>query len=216
MRVHWPMSVRLICWNTWMLLLYLDYILHRWVFMVLTAEQPVLCWLVDTLRCYCYTMIAQVSVHRCIVLLTELHVIGWLVDTLRCYCYTLIAQVSVYRCIVLLTEPHVIGYLLYVMATDNHSRVILDVTNGSLESDYINASYIDVRIKFTDWLFGSRFQASLFGSLVVLRCELGTWVCVYISCQKFCIVTPLCRHAYYYYCCYCYCYCYYYYYYYYY
>jgi len=67
------------------------------------------------------------------------------------------------------------------MATDNHSRVILDVTNGSLESDYINASYIDVRIKCTDWLLRSRLRASLCYSLVVLRCELGTRVCFHLD-----------------------------------
>jgi len=33
---------------------------------------------------------------------------------------------------------------LRVMNTDDHSRVILNASEASLESDYINASYIDV------------------------------------------------------------------------
>jgi len=35
-------------------------------------------------------------------------------------------------------------HLLCVITTDDHSRVALDVADGTLESDYINASYIDV------------------------------------------------------------------------
>jgi len=38
------------------------------------------------------------------------------------------------------------------LAADDHSRVVLDVVDGSLESDYINANYIDVRRKFIDYL----------------------------------------------------------------
>jgi len=33
---------------------------------------------------------------------------------------------------------------LRILTVDDHSRVILDVGDGSLESDYINASFIDV------------------------------------------------------------------------
>jgi len=37
-----------------------------------------------------------------------------------------------------------IMYQLWMMCSDDHSRVVLDVTEGSLQSDYVNASYIDV------------------------------------------------------------------------
>jgi len=40
--------------------------------------------------------------------------------------------------------------LLCVLTADDHSRVVLSITEGSLESDYINASYIDVCSQFTD------------------------------------------------------------------
>jgi len=45
---------------------------------------------------------------------------------------------------------------------DDHSRVVLDVTDGSLESDYINASYIDVRCKLPIILCTRLLRASLF------------------------------------------------------
>jgi len=41
--------------------------------------------------------------------------------------------------------------VLCVMTADDHSRVILDVAEDSLDSDYINASYIDVCSKFTEY-----------------------------------------------------------------
>ena len=40
--------------------------------------------------------------------------------------------------------------MLVMVSVDNHSRVVLDVADGGLESDYINASYIDVCSTFAE------------------------------------------------------------------